>query len=285
MQLKINKKQHSLVSICIPTYNGEKYLQQALDSVKKQTYPNIEVIISDDNSIDKTLEICEKFKLEVDFPVQIYHHTPQGIGQNWDNTIKNSNGKYIKLLFQDDVLKENCIDVMLDYLLKNNLEIVFSKREIIDENSIPSNSDFLVRFGDLQLGINLYIDDFYIFRKKDLRLLGSKRENSLQYNFLGEPVATLFSRKLYDDIGSFESPLKQFLDLEYWLKVLRKYPIGIISQKLIQFRIHQDQASAINFKNKINEVAYIEKIFLKFFFSRLSFNQQKKMIKKIIWSK
>ena len=275
----------SLISICIPTYNGEKYLQEALDSVKKQTYKNIEVIISDDQSKDSTLLICEKFKEEIDFPVYIYSHKPAGIGANWDNAIKHSNGEFIKLLFQDDILKPNCVETMMDYLLKNNLEIVFSKREIIDDKGELSNSDFLIRFGDLQRGINLDVKQFYIFKKRDLKLLGSNKNNALQYNFLGEPVVTLFSKKLYNNIGNFESPLKQFLDLEYWLKVLKKYPIGIIPQKLIQFRVHQNQASAINSQNKVDEVHYIEKIFLKSFFYWLSFTQQKKMIKKLIFKK
>ena len=84
-----------LISICIPTYNGENYILEALNSIKNQSYKNIEVIISDDNSNDKTLQICEKFKSEVDFPVYIYNHLPNGIGSNWNNCILKSKGDYI----------------------------------------------------------------------------------------------------------------------------------------------------------------------------------------------
>jgi glycosyltransferase involved in cell wall biosynthesis len=89
---------NSLVSICIPTYNGKKYLNEALESVKSQVYKNIEVIISDDNSTDSTLEICNKFKHEVDFPVYIYSHKPSGIGANWNYIIEKANGDFIKFL-------------------------------------------------------------------------------------------------------------------------------------------------------------------------------------------
>ncbi|MCG2794067.1 MAG: glycosyltransferase [Weeksellaceae bacterium] len=65
-----------LISVCIPTYNGAKYLQVVLDSVKAQTYKNIEVIISDDDSQDQTLDIYREFQSEVDFPVYIYYHDP-----------------------------------------------------------------------------------------------------------------------------------------------------------------------------------------------------------------
>ncbi len=128
---------NSLVSICIPTYNGEKYLQEALDSVKAQTYKNIEVIISDDVSKDRTLEICERFKNEVNFPVYIYHHQPAGIGANWNNCIEKASGEYIQFLFQDDILHPICIEEKLKYLKQNNLKAVCCKREIIDENGSP----------------------------------------------------------------------------------------------------------------------------------------------------
>ena len=62
----------NLISICIPTYNGEKYIREALQSIKDQTYPNIEVIISNDNYQDKTLSICEDFRNDVNFYVFIY---------------------------------------------------------------------------------------------------------------------------------------------------------------------------------------------------------------------
>ena len=87
-----------LVSVCIPTYNGAPFLQEALDSVSQQTYRNIEVIISDDASNDKTLEIIQDFKAKASFPVSIYHHEPKGIGANWNNCIRKANGKFIKFL-------------------------------------------------------------------------------------------------------------------------------------------------------------------------------------------
>ena len=271
-----------LVSICIPTYNGEEFLEEALKSIEQQTYKNIEVIVSDDNSNDTTLFICQQFKNRVNFPVHIYSHNQTNIGANWDYSIKHSKGDYIKFLFQDDLLNPKCIEIMMSYLEKNKLEIVFCKREIIDEKGKLSTSDFLIRFGDLQKGINLTTHDFYLFNKSDLHLLGSVKQNSLQYNFLGEPVTSLFSRKLYDQIGNFESSLKQFLDLEYWLRVLNKFPIGIISEKLISFRVHDKQASNVNFNNKVNEVNYIERLIIKNFFFYLSFTQQKKIVKKIL---
>jgi len=261
-----------LVSICIPTYNGEKYLQEALDSVKKQTYSNIEVIISDDHSKDKTLEICEKFKSEADFPVYIYSHQPQGIGANWDYCINQSNGEFIKFLFQDDILEENCIQEFIRLQQTTNEEVFFCKRRLIDKNGNDLEKEKLEKIPkviDLQWVINLEIDRYHVFTKKDLKKIGSKYPDEISHNFLGEPVASFASKKSYIKTGKHNNNLKQLLDLEYSLRVLENYNIVITSEKLIRFRIHDEQTTKINQINQVNEFEYISDLIVKKYFKYL----------------
>lgn len=277
-------KAQPLVSICIPTYNGADYLAEALESVKNQTYKNIEVIISDDDSKDETLRICESFKAEVNFPVQIISHKPSGIGANWDNCVKDANGNYVKLLFQDDLLAEDCIEKMMAVLIKEKLDIVVCKRQIIDSDGKDLKTDWLQRFGDLQKSFGIETGDFYRFTKKDLINIGKKQPN--HFNFIGEPVTALFTKKLYGDIGDFSSPLKQYLDLEYWLKVLDKYEIGIIGEKLISFRVHEMQSSNTNQNQRTtDEKVYIEKMLFKTFFWQLPLRLKKNFLVKFIKGK
>lgn len=274
-------KEDLLVSICIPTYNGASYLAAALQSVKNQTYKNIEVVISDDNSTDETLLICEDFKKEVAFPVQIIKHKPSGIGANWDNCVKHSNGDYVKLLFQDDLLAEDCIEKMMAVLIKEKLEIVVCKRRIIDHKGEDLETDWLQRFGDLQKSFGIEKAYFYRFNKRNLLKVGKKQPN--HFNFIGEPVTALFTKKLYGDIGDFSSPLKQYLDLEYWLKILRKYDIGIMDEKLISFRVHEAQSSNTNHSQRTtDEKAYIEKMLFRYFFWQLSLKLKKYFLVKFI---
>lgn len=248
-----------LVSICIPTYNGEKYLQEALDSVKAQTYKNIEVIISDDNSIDKTIEICTQFQREVDFPVHIFSHTPDGIGANWNNSIEKANGNYIKLLFQDDVLKDNCIETMLSILKKNNLEVVVCKREIIDEDSrIVEGGEWFNKYKDLQALLKIPEQELFILSRKNL--VNYDYQTYSSENIVGEPCVSLFSKKMFKKTGTFDTELKQALDYVYWLKVLSNFDIGITKKKLVQFRYHDQQTSAQNSANSVNEGHGIETV-------------------------
>lgn len=253
---------NELVSICIPTYNGAKYLQEALDSVKAQSYPNIEVVISDDASSDNTLKICEKFKREVNFPVKIINHIPSGIGANWNNTITHSKGKYLKFLFQDDILAPRCIETMLTYLQSKNLEFVAAKRIIINNRSEKVESGlWFERYGDLQQMAGFSVNRFRVLSKYTIKNLNLGFIYSS--NMIGEPCVTLFTRKLYQRIGPFNTSLQQSLDYEYWIRVLGRYKIGIIEEKLVKFRIHEEQASHLNSLGKINEVLFIQKSFSK----------------------
>lgn len=255
----------NLVSICIPTYNGAKYLQEALDSIKQQTYPNIEVIISDDNSTDNTLEICEEFKKNAPFPVYIYSHPPQGIGANWNHCIEKASGEYIKMMFQDDVMMAECIEVMMEQLLSNQLECVVSKRKIINEHSQPVTSGLWHQnFQDLQIPAGIPADrDLFILDKSKLKELNFYRLTT--DNIIGEPCVSLFTKKLFKKVGPFNLVLKQILDYEYWLRILQHYPIGIINQQLVAFRHHDKQTSSLNNESGVNEVEIIRKIIYKKF--------------------
>ncbi|MDN3605675.1 glycosyltransferase [Kaistella yonginensis] len=249
-----------LVSVCIPTYNGERYLQEALDSVKKQTYTNIEVIISDDQSTDSTLAICERFRSEVNFPVKIVNHEPAGIGANWNNSVRHSTGLYIKFLFQDDILLPHCIETMLKYMHASKLAIIASKREIIDENScVVKEGGWVEKYGDLQRGAGLEVQDFAVLTKQTIKNL--KFGYIINSNMIGEPCVTMFTRELFNRIGPFSIALKQMLDYEYWIRVLVKYKIGIIEEKLVCFRVHEEQTSYLTSLSKNNEADSIRQTF------------------------
>jgi len=235
----------NLVSICIPTYNGEEFLEETLNSIKRQTYQKIEVIISDDQSTDNTLKICEKFKSEVEFPVYIYNHLPSGIGANWNHTVHQSNGEYIKFVFQDDILEDNCVEKMLYYITENNLMAVCSKRSIIDKDGNPVTSgNWYIGCSDLQKSfLNLEFKTFFIFQKKHLKSL---KPYTITANIFGEPIAFIFKKQIFNKVGYFNTHYKQILDIEHAYRILKKYPIGIIEEKLFRFRLHENQTTSQN---------------------------------------
>ena len=276
----INQK---LVSVCIPTYNGGKFLEQSLNSIRNQTYKNIEVIISDDHSKDNTLQIAEKFKKEVDFPVFIYVHEPQGIGANWNNCIRKANGVFIKFLFQDDLLNHNCIEKLIEPFRRHRInEIVMTacKRSIIIEEGAGGTESWMHFNKDLQKDLEPNEDNNYLLGKELFR----------NYNFLknpknkiGEPPVTLIKKSVFDEVGLFEEDLIQILDFEFYYRVLKRNKILVLNEKLVSFRLHADQATNKNRNRNTSDYNKYYRLLYDEYFWYLNFKNKKKLLKRFTW--
>lgn len=96
-------------SVVIPSYNGEAYIEETLLSVLRQTRRADEIIVSDDRSSDRTLEICEKYRGE---GVRIYvnEEGPSGFVNGWNKAIARAEGEYISVLHQDDLLMPSFLE-------------------------------------------------------------------------------------------------------------------------------------------------------------------------------
>lgn len=236
-----------LVSICIPTYNGSEFIEEALNSAIKQTYSNIEIIVSDDNSIDTTVSIVESSKKNTNTPISIYHHRPQGIGANWNYCIKVAKGEFIKLLFQDDILNPSCIEEMVNQLiLDKTIGIIASKREIIYKKEYNPEvvNKWLSRFQDLQIGMNFETNGNLIYIDKSL--FKSKQFLRTPINKIGEPSVIMFRKELVAKVGYYRTDLSQILDYEFCYRVLKTHKIAIINKPLVKFRLHENQATNKN---------------------------------------
>lgn len=101
-----------IVSILIPVYNRDNFLDGCVKSALRQTYKNIEIIIVDNASTDKTWEICKKWAV-LDPRVKIYRNEKNlGPVRNWKKCAELASGRYSKILFSDDLLEVDCIDLM-----------------------------------------------------------------------------------------------------------------------------------------------------------------------------
>jgi len=123
------------VSIGVPVYNGEKYLEEALDSIVNQTYSGFEVIICDNVSTDRTPDICQ-FYADRDERIT-YHRNEQNIGgaNNFNRTFRLSSGKYFKWVAHDDVIAEDFLAKCTDVLQNDPSVVVCSTRAgCIDED-------------------------------------------------------------------------------------------------------------------------------------------------------
>lgn len=129
------------ISVCIATYNGEKYIKEQLESILSQIGENDEVIISDDSSTDNTVEIINSFN---DCRIKIYKNTKEkGYTRNFENALEKANGDVIFLSDQDDVWVENKVNKMIKILEKYDFAV--SDNYIVNENlEVISKSHFEV---------------------------------------------------------------------------------------------------------------------------------------------
>ncbi len=126
-----------LISIVIPMYNAEKYIQETINSVIQQTYENWEMLIVDNYSTDKSKEIVQKniIKENKIKLIELEYNSggparPRNIGI--DN---NAKGKYIAFLDADDMWVENKLELQINFMLNNNIDFSSTNYELIDENS------------------------------------------------------------------------------------------------------------------------------------------------------
>lgn len=112
-----------LISIIIPVYNVEKYLERCIKSVIEQTYSNIEIILINDGSTDKSGEICCKFEKEDKRIVQITKDTNEGVASARNTGLKRAKGEYLAFIDSDDYVCRNYIETLLELCLRNNAEI------------------------------------------------------------------------------------------------------------------------------------------------------------------
>ncbi|MEG3941109.1 glycosyltransferase family 2 protein [Microcoleus sp. S36b_A3] len=235
-----------LVSICIPTYNGEEFITEALESVLAQTYPYIEVILSDDDSTDNTVQIVSSLQKRFsNNNFLLFQHERYGIARNWNFCIAQSQGKYIKFLFQDDLLEPECIAEMVSLAEEDEeIGLVFCPRELILTKEAEQNPGCM---------------DVYRYAKDVHKAWSELRSVNVGYellahsiffkhplNKIGEPSNVLLRKQVFDKVGLFDSDLYQTLDMDMWFRIMCKYKIGFVDQFLVKFRIHPKQASYTN---------------------------------------
>ncbi len=122
------------VSIALCTYNGQRFLQEQLDSIAVQSRLPDELVVCDDGSTDQTLGLLERFRLRAPFPVRLYRNEYNlGATKNFERAIALCEGDVIFLSDQDDCWRSDKIEVMLQ-VFKNNTQtaLVFSNAQVVD---------------------------------------------------------------------------------------------------------------------------------------------------------
>ena len=231
------------ISICIPTYNGLPYLKDALGSVLEQTYREFEVLISDDGSTDGSLSLVEDFEKSSPFPARVFRNRGLGISGNCNFLANEADGKFLKFLFQDDLLDPSCIEVFLKETKEHDsFSLAFSDRRILfDSPDSPECQDIFIGCQDLPRHWSRLerIQEGKLLLE-DPKLLDSPA------NKIGEPSNTFISKSAFMEVGGFDSKMSQLLDVDLWLRLMCVGKVQYLDQTLSSFRVHDLQQSVSN---------------------------------------
>jgi len=208
----------SKVSICIPTYNGEEFIKETIESALYQSYENIEIIVNDDASIDKTKEIVLSFNN----PKIKYYCNEKNIKAcaNCNAAVDHASGEYIKFLFQDDILLPNAIEKEVEAFLNNDIVLTISDTILINNKA-------------KKIGMLKHL------RQKGV-LDGKKvaKKNALWRNYFGAPVNNLFRKDAYINVGGYDEECRSITDMDIASRIACTGKVYNFTECLCMFRVH-----------------------------------------------
>jgi len=205
-------EKNNKISIILPTYNGSKHIRQAIKSCLRQTHKNIELIIVDDGSTDKTPEIVKSFRdLRIKF---IRHKKNKGLPAALNTGFEKAQGDYITWTSDDNFFRKDALEKMFNFLKAKKCDLVYA--------------------------------DYYRFDEKKPRQVRhiqlSDRPDFKNKNEIG--ACFLYTKKVKDTIGKYDKRTFLAEDLDYWIRVFKKFKICHLRQTLYFYRDHQQSLTA-----------------------------------------
>lgn len=203
-----------LVSVVIPCYNAARYLAEAVDSVRAQTYPNIEIVVVDDGSSDDTAAVARTL------PVEYVYQENRGVSAARNNGIRHSHGKYVLFLDNDDRLLPRAVEIGVKLLEEHpECAMAVGEHRYIAADGTPLGSSTKHATGR----------DHY--------------QMLLEHNFVETPCSALHRRDSLTATGLFDETLTGGEDHELYLRIARQGPLIAHDKEVSEYRLHGTSSS------------------------------------------
>lgn len=213
-----------MISVCLTTYNGEKYIEEQLSSILAQLRPDDEIIVSDDNSEDATLAVIERMHSK---QIKVLTHKEEHYGytRNFENALKHASGDVVFLSDQDDVWMPDKVEKCLEALSRASL--VVSDAQIVDAQG------------------NELFPSFYALRRPYASFVG----NVVKFGYLG--CCMCMKREVLERALPFP-PNNRLCTHDNWIFLVAAffYNTKILNLPLIKYRRHGTNASDGGVKNR-----------------------------------
>ena len=223
----------SLISIVIPIYNAEKYLEECLNSIKNQTYKNIEVIMVNDGSKDNSETICKRFS-EDDTRFRYFTKVNGGVSSARNLGLDNVKGEYITFIDADDWIDENYLELLITTVKKYHSDIVISSYKQFNNIDV-----FYLRAYTIQ---EKYLLNFEKMNRDDfLTIFPKLMSANVSFN---NAVSKLFRKEFAKNLR-FDTSIKYGEDLDFYFRLyLNVDCISYIEEPTYVYRIHGDSTTS-----------------------------------------
>lgn len=217
------------VSVCIPVYNGARYLEETLASVVSQTGVDLQIIVGDDGSVDGSMELAKEFSRQhPDHEWILLSSSHLGMACNWNACMAAATRKYVKVMGQDDILYPGILSAQAAFLSEHSgVSLVVSGCDILS----AAGRRLFTRPRKRKSGIHPGSEV-----AKDCLIQRA--------NLIGEPVTVMARRADYLKGGGFSPDHRYYIDLEMWLRLLSIGDCAVISEPQCAFRIHGKSVSS-----------------------------------------
>lgn len=224
-----------MISVALCTYNGERYIEEQICSIINQTYKVDEIVVCDDGSTDKTVEIINNIITKHNAPINLnINEKTLRVCSNFEKAVSLCHGNIIFLSDQDDVWKPNKVETLVSWFAKHpDKSVVFTDAELIGENgSTLHEGKSLWQFTGFQDGIRRQFDAGYAFELVASQNRCTGATMALRKDFVFDFAAYCNSRILHDDVIAVAAAMKNQL--------------GYLDAELIKYRVHQGQVAGID---------------------------------------
>ena len=216
-------KESIKVSVCIPAYNNEEVIGATIKAILEQTYQNLELIVVDDASKDKTVEVVKKFA-QKDSRVSLYQNEKNlGMTGNWNRCVELAGSEYIKLICADDILLPQSLEIEMKEL-RSNKNIVMT-----------INDSIMISESGRKRGVFQRYYKKGVFPGKEIA-----RKSLIASNFFGMPCAVLFKKSTFEKVGGFDPQFKYILDFDLWIRLAGEGDVNVLEPKLNYFMLRKD---------------------------------------------